>query len=259
MKKKLSLNNKTLLMLSFLLLQNVILFGQSSDLDKEKDVKISGNYFWSQATATSDAEAKKQASELLLLSDEVKNTPNLNQKNISYIAKQRGNKVLAIAYIAKNGIEKSSTNPTESGTIPVPEKVKENNTNNNFVNKQEVTKSDIIEIKKEVVSNISESKTKQLSNSSLINSLLDIDDINSILKELNTFKMKGKIMYSSRIEAFDNSNQCYIIIYEETTNKILYLLDKGDETRVNLLDSKKINIKQNQLINQLSKIYVYEF
>ena len=162
MKKKLSLNNKTLLMLSFLLLQNVILFGQSSDLDKEKDVKISGNYFWSQATATSDAEAKKQASELLLLSDEVKNTPNLNQKNISYIAKQRGNKVLAIAYIAKNGIEKSSTNPTESGTIPVPEKVKENNTNNNFVNKQEVTKSDIIEIKKEVVSNISESKTKQL-------------------------------------------------------------------------------------------------
>jgi len=88
---------------------------------------------------------------------------------------------------------------------------------------------------------------------------LDIDDINSVLKELNTFKMKGKIMYSSRIDAFDNRNQCYIIIYEETTNKILYLLDKGEDTRVNLLDSKKINIKENQLINQLSKIYVYEF
>lgn len=259
MKKKRSLNNKSLLMLSFLLLQNVIFFGQSSDLDKEKEVKISGNYFWSQATATSDVEAKKQASELLWSTDEIKNTPNLNQNNISYLVKQRGNKVLAIAYIDKKGIEKNSINSSKSGTISVSAKVKENNTNRNIVDKQEGTNSNIIEIKKEVVSNISDSKTKQLSKSSLINSLLNIDDINSILKELNAFKMKGKIMYSSRIDAFDDSNQCYIIIYDGNTNKILYLLDKGDETRVNLFDSKNINIKENQLINQLSKIYVYEF
>ena len=254
MKKKLSLNNKTLLMLSFLLLQNVILFGQSSDLDKEKDVKISGNYFWSQATATSDVEAKKQASELLWSTDEIKNTPNLNQKNISYIVKQRGNKVLAVAYIPKDGIKENSTDSSVNGNvIPHPQIILDPH------NEQDTKPLEILNVNKEVVSNISESKTKQLSNSSLINSLLDIDDINSVLKELNTFKMKGKIMYSSRIEAFDNSNQCYIIIYEETRNKILYLLDKGDETRVNLLDSKKINIKENQLINQLSKIYVYEF
>lgn len=236
MKKKLFLTKKTYLLLFFLLSQNGIIFGQSFDLDKEKEVKISGNYFWSQSTALSEIEAKKQASELLWLTDEIKNIPNLNQSSISYLVKQRGNKVLAVAYILKTGIEKD-----------------------NAINKQEITKSNIIEIKKEVASSISDGKIKQLSNSSLINSLLDIDDINSILKELNTFKMKGKIMYSSRIDAFDNSNQCYIIIYEETTNKILYLLDKGDETRVNLLDSKKINIKENQLINQLSKIYVYEF
>lgn len=254
MKKKLSLNNKTFLMFSFLLLQNVFLFGQSPDLDKEKEVKISGNYFWSQATAPSDVEAKKQASESLWSTDEIKNTTNLNQKNISYIVKQRGNKVLAVAYIAKNGIVENRTDSSvNKNIISHPQIILDP------MYEKDTKPLESLNVNKEVASNIFGWTTKQLSNSTLINGLLDIDDINSILKELNTFKMKGKIMYSSRIEAFDNSNQCYIIIYEETTNKILYLLDKGSETRVNLLDSKKINIKENQLINQLSKIYVYEF
>ena len=241
-------------MLSFLLLQNVTHFGQSSDLDKEKEVKISGNYFWSQATATSDVKAKKQASDLLWTTDEIKNTPNLNPKNISYIVKQRGNKVLAIAYIGKNGIEENSTNSSvNANLIPHPQIIFDPN------NEQDTKPLESLNVNKKVVANFSDSKIKQLSSSNLINSLLYIEDINSMLKELNAFKMKGKLMYSSRISAFDNSNQCYIIIYAENTNKILYLLDKGNETRVNLLDSNKINIKENQLINQLSKIYIYEF
>ncbi len=254
MKKKRSLNNKSLLMLSFLLLQNVIFFGQSSDLDKEKEVKISGNYFWSQATATSDVEAKKQASELLWSTDEIKNTTNLNQKNISYIVKQRGNKVLAIAYIAKNEVKENSTDSYENGNvIPHPQIILDPMYENDTKPLNSLNEN------KEFAWDGSDSKTKQFSNSSLINSLLDIDDINSILKELNTFKMKGKIMYSSRIDAFDDSNQCYIIIYDGNTNKMIYLLDKGNESRVNLLESNKVNIKENQRINQLSKIYVYEF
>lgn len=254
MKIKLFITKKSFLLLAFILLHNCIVFCQTSDFEKEKEVKTSGNYFWSQATALTDVEAKKQASELLWSTDEIKNNHNLHQMNIFYIVKQRGNKVLAIAYISKNGIKENSTNSSiNANLIPHHQIILD------AKNAQDTKPLESLNVNKAVVSNNYDDKTKQLSNSILINSLLDIDDINSVLKELNTFKMKGKIMYSSRIDAFDNSNQCYIIIYEETTNKILYLLDKGDETRVNLQDSKKINIKENQLINQLPKIYVYEF
>ena len=183
MKKKLSLTEKTYLLLFFLLFQNGIIFGQSIDLDKEKEVKISGNYFWSQSTAPSEIEAKKQASELLWLTDEIKNIPNLNQSSISYLVKQRGNKVLAIAYIDKNGIKENSTNSSvNANLIPHPQIILNPN------NEQDTKPLESLNVNKEIGYSISYDKTKQLSNSSLINSLLDIDDINSVLKELNTFK-----------------------------------------------------------------------
>lgn len=250
-------------MLLFLMMQNLMLFGQSSGLEEEKEVKISGNYFWSQVTAPSDLEAKNQALELLWTNKELIKTvvtnPNLNQNNVSYILKKRGNKVLAIAYIGKNVTTKKIEIATQHVVIVEPEKLNETNQNSNTDNEKDIKTSEKVEIKNEALSDISVNKTKQLSDSVIINSLLDIEDFNNMLKELNTFKVKGKLMYSSRIDAFDNINQCYIIICKENTTKISYILDKGSDIRVNLLDSQKIKIKENQLINQLQKIYVYEF
>jgi hypothetical protein len=255
----------------FVLIFNVLSYtvtAQSTVTEKEKEVKTSGKYLWSYATAAEEKTAKEMAVTLLFESEDFKNqiksTPNLNKTAVSYIVRSRGNQLMAIAYLDKNDTSVVEGNYAKKNETKKKETKKKETKKNTLKDTINSTKNNTT-AEVSVNSDLNLSKTidavikKTTSTSSFINSVLGINDVNVLEKELYNFKSNGKISYSTKVTAYENISNCYIFLFDKDTSKITHILDKGTETRVNFLDSQKINLKENQSINGLQKIYVYEF
>lgn len=79
-------------------------------------------------------------------------------------------------------------------------------------------------------------------------------DCAKIEQKLIKQKFENKIAYSDRTDAFD-IDECYIIICDEKTGKLVKVLDKGSGSRVNLLNNEIV--KYEDYISQ-RKLFIHE-
>ncbi len=248
--------NKQLLLVLVLNVFSYTMTAQSPITEKEKEVKTSGKYLWSYATALKEEMAKETAVTLLFESEEFKNqlksNGNLNKTAISYIVRPRGNQLMAIAYIDKEDIA-SSQKPGDNKKSEKTSTEKVTKTGNSYIN------TVVTDNSSNAISSTVPVNEVMTSSSKIINTFLKIENLDDLINELYDLKNKGKIMYSVKESAFNNIADCYVIMIDKNNSKITHILDKGNNIRVSLLTSQQINLKEFQLINRFQNIYVYEF
>ena len=250
----------------------------------ELKIKTSGNYIWSQVIDADTLIGKKNAKEQAIIEfNKNKDALNLGAKlkeNIGYFIKSRGNKYMIVAYINKtarktnmeqnNELNKPNISNIEEERTNKISKPKDSKQENNFKVEQKVTEeinnkkekkepTSINTRKENKIENKIEAKpVKYVSESDLLNKLNNTNSCYELFKILEQQKMRGKVVFSQRSNAFDNLSNCYIVVCDNASNKVRMILDKGTEQRINIVNSKKVT-KQELSNQKLKKIYIYEF
>jgi len=228
------------------------------------------------------------------LENELLTNNSLKKTNVEYLIKPRGPKYMIIAYINKTlnnyvDVEEKGSQKGKKWELVIPIEIDEENKPNTEPKKNEVviqnkktepviktTKKEHVEIRKsennerkevsekkniEPKQNVTAAKSsgkKFISSSTILNYLSNLSAFSDIVTYLNKQKMNGKLVYSYRYDAFkDNISDCYIIVFNSNTDELTMILNKGTETRMNVLNSQVVN--ENNLKNNTKKIYIYEF
>jgi hypothetical protein len=205
---------------------------QIEPMELEKEIKLSGNYIYSQATSKQENDAKITAKNALLSDKEF--SEFLKEKNkehsevtIEYLLKPVGPNIRAIAYIKKT--EKPITKLTES-TNPSSTPIKE------------------------------ETLTKKINLKNLPKTFLSLSNTENCTQtweELNKLKREGILVFGARSDAFDNLSDCHIIICDQ--NYIQHFLGPGTDTRYDYVNNKSIEYPKSILLTNKTIIYVFTF
>ncbi|MGZ2371730.1 hypothetical protein ACXR6G_18270 [Ancylomarina sp. YFZ004] len=259
----------------------------SKRIELEREIKTKPNYIYMQSVQGDTVKGKILAADLFWSSENIKNelssNKTLKKDNIEYIIKPRGPKYMIITYIDKTskGVISTPKNEsktttgwklnmpvenakgTESVATPAEEKLK-------IISKSVIKNEDSVIDKKEIAEKpativveksitINEKNNDEIfqTSSAILNHLAKLSGFNDIVGYLKEQKMKGKLVYSYRYDAFkDNIKECYFIVFSSNTDELLMILDKGTTSRMNVLNSKMVSISESK--NE-KKIYVYEF
>jgi hypothetical protein len=227
-----------------------------SKIDLEKQVKTSGKFYWQQYITFDTIQGKQKALDLLLSTDEIKtiltNNGNNRKDSVKYLNKIWGDKFCVISYVRKDVINAKHNIPIVTESV-----------NLNKVAKIDVAQKNVLKLTEEqhpITYKSGVSSNKSISESDFLNKLSTFTNYTSALKYLNEQKNNGKIIYSLRSDAFNEGiSQCYILGYENTSEEIVFLLDKGDENRTNILTSEQLSLEALKKLTNNQKIYIYEF
>jgi hypothetical protein len=255
--------NKLFFLLSFLLLESILL-AQNNDAELENNVKSSEAFFWETITAATEEEAKNIAMQKLFESESLKNESaagkNYDKNNTCFTVKKIGPKFKVTAYI-----NKASFNGKNLGCVPPnitpPVKYEEVNvvisTDEKHKKENEetpTTEKPVVVKEPEPVKELSEDEKIQLNNV-LGGIFTDIPKFEQLEKRLISLKYKGKIIFTQRASAFDNISECYIVVFDES-NGLKYVLNKGKDERLNLLDGTRVSNHTYQ--NEKKILYISE-
>lgn len=219
------------------------LSSQNTEPLTEKEMKLSQLYYWEQSTGVSEDEAKNSSLELLWNSDSLKNAKaagkDFNKSDVKFIIKKLDDRIKVFAYIPKAlKIEE-----------PVGPEVGKDSIENEVVVDTVVKVDSAKSINDKINENKSNIKLSQILDSAFV-----VSDCNQLLKKLNKLKFANKISYSQREDAFD-IKECFIVICDES-DKLVYVLDKGGTSRVNILNGKLVDY--NVVKAKSNKLFVYE-
>lgn len=225
------MNLKTLLSFMILFIGQETYAQVSTEKAQERDVKISGNYYYGDGISDKEKDAKLLAlDELkLMISEDLKvNNQNISsigfdgfEQNIGTIVMPIQNRFRVIAFILKNEIKVESNGPkklmvirimpdgtvTNENTMEESTKQTQSNTNNTTATKTTTTQS---------ISNI---------NSPIISQLIKLTDSKDVGVLLNENKLNGNLIYG-RLNTIDDIKNCYFVIIK--SGKLVDVLDQGE-------------------------------
>lgn len=257
--------------LVFLILFSQVVFCQNqSNTDLEKEIKVSGKYFWGQSINDSLEKTKLDARTdmILNISATIDNNSLLNSNSdvfvngIKYLSIPRGKKIRVIAYILKSDVsnivnQKQSLNIIEIKYKETPvidtitekpnsynidlNKVKsKNDSSNNNINKDKIINSD----------NTNQLKADTIyTGNVIVDKIIQSKFIDELYGVLEKEKLKGRLVYSLRSESFANIENCYIIVINPADKKIVAVLDKGNMKRKNFINNEAVSDIYNKYLN----------
>jgi hypothetical protein len=98
-----------------------------------------------------------------------------------------------------------------------------------------------------------------IAESDLSNNLKSIfleKEYSKIIEKLEKFKKSGDMDYALDDAEIQELFNWYIIILDDS-NKVIYVLDKGEDSRKNLIDAKQI--EKSKYENEANRIFIFEF
>lgn len=219
----------------------------------EKDIKLSGKYYYGEAVSTTESISTQTSKEELMacIAREYKMDiqGDILANGIKYLSFPRGNKIRTIAFILKTDVLnfekkqnnlvineiKSSDSPKLNSDTSLT-KITIQQTNNNKVNEN----------------NIDAPPTNKL-----ITDLVSIQNGNDLLLKLNDLKKKGKITYGQESK-FTIKEKCYIFILNKD-EKLEAILGTGDLTRYDYKSNQFINNYKETFKNNIEIwLFIYE-
>jgi hypothetical protein len=239
----------------------------------ELEIKTNSEYLYIQTLENDTINGKVHASEFFWNSSEVQQelltNTSLNKDDIDFLIKHRGPNFLIIVYISKSTenknqkvveqpVRKSDINTVVSTTQLISQGTKSIIQSENPTKKAEIESQN----EKKEINAIADVKCQievpYISSSIILNDLSHLSDFSDIVDYLNKQKMKGKLVYSYRNDAFrDNINDCFVIVFDSTAKVPTMILDKGKSDRMNILNSQMVT--GNNFNNSSKNIYVYEY
>ena len=81
-------------------------------------------------------------------------------------------------------------------------------------------------------------------------------DYKVLIQKLEDFKKKGDMDYAFSDDNIQNIFNWYIILLDDS-NRIKFILDKGEDSRKNIIDNKQV--ERSNYENEANKIFVFEF
>lgn len=81
-------------------------------------------------------------------------------------------------------------------------------------------------------------------------------DYKVLIQKLEDFKKKGDMDYTFSDDNIQNTFNWYIILLDDS-NRIKFILDKGEDSRKNIIDNKQV--ERSNYENEANKIFVFEF
>jgi len=217
----------------FLLLASSAL-AQQDLVELEKEIK-SGNYIYVQAIGINEEDAKIRAKELLFknnefLSNMEQRKLNFSDIEINYFLKPTERGVRCIAYISK-------TEVTVQKHLPFKD--------NKQVN-QSLLPQSTVEIKNNTDQHFLPGSLDFISKNISCVELWD---------KLNILKREGVLVFSTRQDAFDDPNDCYLITCGQSG--VLDFYNKGSDIRFNYLENT--TNKQSIITSSTDKIIIYVY
>ena len=192
--------------------------------EQEREIKISGKYYFGECSAFDEVDAKEcalreltQAVLVTVLQESIKSEkPAELQKNMEMRANtarlpQTG-KIKILAWIAKDSIYVTKTEPQQTVT-PVPEPAKPEQANGNS------SRSDIAD--------------------PVVKDLADAGDYTQFVRKADSWKRQGKLIYGSRKTSFIRPDNCHIAVFS-SSRTLIALLGEGNTSRKDLLTGKTI-------------------
>ena len=222
-------------MLFFICLFLSLLNGYGQDIlpkEKEREIKTSGNYYFSECSAFDEADAKECALRdltQLVLIEMIKQTINSNEAEMKNAMEMRAQtarlnltgRIRILAWIEKDKVQMDTIPVQTSETASAPT--------------QQSTPSDPDTVHK--------SDTSVIANP-VIRDLATCETFDQFRRMADRFRRQGKIVYGTNKTSFMNPEDCFVAVFTTEQNLIAFL-DAGQNSRINFLTGKTVqNIEQ---------------
>ncbi len=224
-----------------------------SDKDMEKEIKLSGKYYYGESVSINDSISKQDAVEELIayIARDYKlfKEGDIIADSVKYLSFPRGNKIRSIAYILMANV---SNNFKKKEDLKINEiKYSTNNTSTKDTIIQSKNKSNL-----ETIKNVnSEGNINTNLNEKYMVSLLNLSNLDELLKTLDEQKYKGKLIYGKEAAFTSNKESCYIIILNSEL-KIVTILGMGASKRFDFKINKDVINYKKEFINT-NEIWVF--
>lgn len=250
------------------------LLSQVDTREREAYIKSSDEYYFSQFLGEQEDEAKRSALDGLMyrIAESQQNAIDINTlkvrvKGIEYLTWPIGIKVKALAFVKKKDVdlllkEKESLmvvpiEYTEAETInPVNEEIVEDHGDDPPAAIIDSSDSKPLHAKdKETKPEKVDPETKISSINPLLRDLLDLRTVDQLANWLKKNKYGGGIVSGSKNDFPQTEANCYIVIFNQDTNKILAVLTPNQPDRVDLKTGRTI-ISLEKDYKNLSAIWI---
>lgn len=232
---------KSLVFFSFLFIGlniSTFTYAQEYAMELEREIKLSNNYFHSQATAPNKDKAIELAKTLLQKEIEfleylAKSNKSISSIEIQYIWREIGPSVRVIAYVPKNilltkELEKKNISREVLSLI----KLEISNTDNNRIDTPTKFPEKLLSIK-------------------------NIKSCEESWDQLNRLKRSGILVFSTQKDSFDELENCYVIVCKN--NNVSAILQKGNHQRADLLSCMQVDLRNLESDPNNIIIYAYVF
>ena len=227
------------------------------DFEKQKEIKLSGNYYYGEAINTDKEQAHidsrtEMITKIASLYNEkqIANYPYdsiMYVRNIAYCEIPYAQKIKCIAYVPINKV--SLNNEPDSNKEFKVVKIEYSDTKNNTVNKSKIVPN----------GNINErSQENFLSQNNIIDSLNACRYVDDVERFLINQSHKNKLEFTSKESLVVDEADCYILVIDKTSHKILACLGKGTNSRSNLYDKVEVKDYKNTF-NNANFIWVHVY
>ena len=238
-------------------------YGQETlSIEREREIKTTGGYYFAECTAFEESVAKecalRQLTEKVIASLLQQSIRSEKPEEMQKIVEMRANmaqlpiigRVQILAWVSKDSVLLMPANDVKSKTklvIEAPEKVEPA--------KVEPAKVEVIQENKEPVTVNDNSSIPSIANP-VIQDLSTSGTLVQFERKADGWARQGKLIYSSRKTAFVSPNNCHIAIFS-SSRTLIALLGEGNASRTNLLTGETIqNPEQHYSGNQIIWIQI---
>ena len=212
--------------------------------EEEKEIKLSGNYYFGECTASDEAEAKdcalKELTQDLILSvlqqsiNEKKEIllKNMEMKvNTAHLPMDGSIKILA--YISKDSIYLQNASDGDN-TIIKSEDTVQNIESQTVIAKEELQ-----------LASTDENSFQPIIVNPVIKDLADVSTYDGFKRKADSWRRKGKLVYGSRKTSFLLPEKCHIAVFSPS-GTLIALLGEGNNSRIDLLTGKSVQNPEQQ-------------
>jgi len=221
---------------------NVVL--AQCDFNKQKEIKLSGMFYYGESINADTSVAKKLARTELI--NQIANVYLNNRKyfsfdsvlvvsNIKYCLSSYGNRYLAIAYVGKDVCDSNRGNGLNIVKV-------------NFTESEQITGSTSALYK----------TRRKLIQKNVIDSLSEIHSADDLSRNLLKYASRNRLVFSTKESLVDNVGDCYIFIVDRDKKYVIGCLNFEKPFRRNLIDDSLVRDYRSEFPNS-NFIWVYVY
>ena len=262
-------SQKIMLTAAFIFFAAINAYGQEVlSTQREREIKVSGKYYFAECTAFDEAVAKDCALRDLtqkvitaLVQQSIR-----SEEEMKKVVEMRANmahlpmigRVQILAWVAKDSIfimQENDTKPEANPEKAAPEKVEPEKVEPEKIEPEKIEPEKIEPEKVEPEKEVDRSSKPAIVNP-IIQDLSTSETLTQFERKADGYARQGKLLYSGRKTAFTRPDNCHIAIFS-SSRTLIAILDKGNASRTNLMTGETIkNPEQHYSGNQIIWIQI---